>query len=384
MSAVVLAATLWPVAPGVTPMARWCIVCGERGMADVIANMLLFVPLGLALGGLGWPWYRALLAAVLLSLGIEALQMTVIAGRDASPGDVLFDSLGAGLGLLVVWLRSARPLSWRRLVTAAAVGLPLAVTAATVMLFQRSLPQTGWWGQWAADLGYLEWYRGTIVSVKIAGTEVTSWRMRDSREVREALGRGDTVRVLAIAGANTPALAPIFSILDDYRREILLIGVDRTDLVVRQRLKAWDARLDQPDLRYRGAFSGVQSGDSLVLTFWRTDAPYRWCVTLNVLRNCALGWTVGRGWSMVSQLNAWPASVLSALDALWLGGLFLPLGLAARGGRRRWPLLVVLPVSLLLIPAGRMLPTPPLQWCAALAACALGMVIPRRLAPDFA
>jgi hypothetical protein len=45
---------------------------------------------------------RVILASILLSISVEILQVRAILGRDASLGDVLFNTLGGGLGVLAV------------------------------------------------------------------------------------------------------------------------------------------------------------------------------------------------------------------------------------------------------------------------------------------
>lgn len=112
MLLLVLAVTLTPVGGHPNSQPAWCIVCGTRGLADFLGNILLFVPLGLALAALGWSWWRVALAGTLLSVGIEALQVFVVTGRDASIGDVLGNGLGAlagALAWLVIRRLSSRP-----------------------------------------------------------------------------------------------------------------------------------------------------------------------------------------------------------------------------------------------------------------------------------
>src|SRR3954453_3118919 len=101
---IILAATLRPEpdqtrAAEATPL--WCLVCGDHGGVDVIRNILLFIPFafGLRLGGV--PRKTVLLVGAASSLTIELLQLTIIAGRDASLSDVLTNSLGTGVGALI-------------------------------------------------------------------------------------------------------------------------------------------------------------------------------------------------------------------------------------------------------------------------------------------
>ncbi len=71
-----------------------------RGRAEALANVLLFVPLGVAGGWLvrrrRAPW--VLLALAALAVLVEAVQYPV-AGRDASLRDVLLNTLGGALGV---------------------------------------------------------------------------------------------------------------------------------------------------------------------------------------------------------------------------------------------------------------------------------------------
>jgi hypothetical protein len=91
-----------------TPLA--CLVCGDLGGVDVVLNLALFVPLGLALGALGAPTGRVLVVALTTSLAIELAQATLVAGRDPSLSDLLTNTIGAGLGSL---LSRRLPQLWR-------------------------------------------------------------------------------------------------------------------------------------------------------------------------------------------------------------------------------------------------------------------------------
>ena len=74
-----------------------CVLCGERGTADAIVNLILFAPFGAGLRLARLPPLRAILVGALLSALVELAQ-TVIPGRDPSLGDVLFNTLGTGFG----------------------------------------------------------------------------------------------------------------------------------------------------------------------------------------------------------------------------------------------------------------------------------------------
>jgi VanZ family protein len=74
---------------------------GRRWLADGILNICLFVPLGLAAGWSSRSPLKAILAGILLSTGIELAQ-TIVPGRDPSLSDIVFNTIGALSGAMIV------------------------------------------------------------------------------------------------------------------------------------------------------------------------------------------------------------------------------------------------------------------------------------------
>ena len=79
----------------------WCLVCGDLGMVDVLSNVALFMPLGAGLALLGGPWRRARALGATLSLSIELTQYVAIIGRDASLSDLITNTVGTTLGVIL-------------------------------------------------------------------------------------------------------------------------------------------------------------------------------------------------------------------------------------------------------------------------------------------
>jgi VanZ family protein len=115
----VLAATLTPLGgfddrpppPGQCDLARFgpAALSDYLRVDDVSLNVVLFVPLGLAIGLLGRSRANAVLlaAALALSPAIEATQSLVpVLGRGCESGDVVDNVLGLGLGLALGALMS--------------------------------------------------------------------------------------------------------------------------------------------------------------------------------------------------------------------------------------------------------------------------------------
>jgi hypothetical protein len=325
----IVLATLTP-APGTGQLPSACIVCGERAIADALVNVLLFTPLGIGLGLIGMGLGRSLLLGALLSGLVEATQL-VIPGRDPSIGDVLFNSGGVVLGMTLtktarLWLYP----TGRRAARLSLVGAAFACAAfgLTGLLLSPSFPRTVYWGQWTANLGHLEWYRGRVLRANVGPVPAPSHRLRNSKEVRRLLMNGSPIAVDALAGPRIPALGPLFSIFDQNHREIILVGPDRDDLVFRYRTTAVALRLDQPSVRLHAAMRGISTGDTITVRIENEAGVY--CMALNAVRRCGLGSGIGRGWAMLLYSERFPARLVLLLDFAWLGALMLPVGLWAR------------------------------------------------------
>jgi hypothetical protein len=200
----------------------------------------------------------------------------------------------------------------------------------------------------------------------------------NAREVRRLLLLGAPLRIEAIAGPPVPALGPLFVIEDDRDEELFLVGPDRDDLVLRYRTRAAALRLDQPDLRLRRAFAAVTPGDTIHIDIRRVGAGY--CMTLNRLQRCGIGYTVGSAWAFVLYPKHWPPWAHDLLGAAWVAGLALPVGLWTR---RRTETLVAASLfgaGLFTVPSlVGLLPTPAVQWGGAATGWVAGFALYRVL-----
>lgn len=78
---------------------------GERDLGLLfksVANVLLFVPFGAALGLYDVSLRAALVAGATLSSVVEVVQFAVVPGRTSSVDDVVLNTVGAVLGYLLV------------------------------------------------------------------------------------------------------------------------------------------------------------------------------------------------------------------------------------------------------------------------------------------
>jgi hypothetical protein len=313
--------------------AVFCLICGERGLADVLLNVLLFAPLGAALARGGGGRFRPVVIGGLVSLTVELLQIG-IAGRDASPGDLVVNTLGAALGVWVVrtagvWFdpppRRAAGFS------AASLGGALGTLALGGWLLSPSWPETVYYGQWTPAFDNLEHYGGRVVDAAVGDLALPSRRLENSDAVREALAGGVELRVDAIAGPPPAGLAPIFNIYDDRQREILFIGAYFDDLVLRYRTRSAEVRLDRPELRWIGGLKGVAEGDPLRLRLRRSEDGY--CLEVNGVEHCPPGYTVRDVWGVLYFVESEAAELRDLLGLVWLVVLFAPAGFWLRRGR---------------------------------------------------
>ena len=103
---------------------------------DVLANLALFVPLGLYLGLLvpSWQWWKVACAAAAASLGLEVAQYVLAVGS-SDLTDVVVNTAGglAGLGLLALARREFGSRADVVLTRACAIGTVLAVLAGALV-----------------------------------------------------------------------------------------------------------------------------------------------------------------------------------------------------------------------------------------------------------
>jgi glycopeptide antibiotics resistance protein len=83
-------------------------------LVESAANILLFIPLGVALGLRGMSKTKTALLAFVLSTVVEVAQLLVVSGRTTSVDDVFLNTLGAVLGHLLLTRMQANRLPPRQ------------------------------------------------------------------------------------------------------------------------------------------------------------------------------------------------------------------------------------------------------------------------------
>ncbi len=380
-AALVLVATLYPMQPTGDGGNIGCLICGDRGLADAIVNVILFMPLGAAAALTGRSTLAALALGAALSGTVEFAQMTLIPGRDASVGDLVFNTLGAAAGVAVVktswwWLGYDRIRASR--LSLAAAFIATAIIASTGLLFEPETPEGTYFVMWTPALRHLDPYDAPVRSASIGGQPFPPGRIERPTRVRDLLHAGAPIRVVAVVAPRTSRQAAMFAIYDDLKREVALIGPDRDDLVFRVRMRSASARLDQPDLRVVGGWRNLVPGSDVTVTARRSGRNY--CVGFGPEPPCSSGFSAGMGWALFLYMEHWPVLLKSALSIVWLVMLAVPVGFWAR---RRWESLCALSVfaaAIVVLPAWvGLLPTPGHHVLGAIAGIGLGIVLARGL-----
>jgi hypothetical protein len=325
VAAVILVLTLAPVDAlgGTESLSLTLRFRGFRGLADSIANLLLFVPFGIAAAACLRGRLSPVIAGLALSLVIELAQL-VIPGRYTSLWDVLFNTAGAAVGVAVLrtapaWLRPAGPLRFVLPVTAFAAALIVLIGGATLFA-PRTLPGL-LIGQWTHAFVGSPSYDGRILEAHVGRFPVLPRRVADSDSVRAALFR-DTLDILVRAGPPPDGRAPLFAVAAPHYQTLLSVAIEGEDVIVGYRMRAYAIGLDQPTLRVPGALAGITQDETFRFRLWWQGADR--CVEVDGAARCGLGFSADDTWALLLYPVRPPLQ--GTLPYLWTAALLLPAG----------------------------------------------------------
>ena len=371
--------TLRPAGTEIAPGWSFDLFSGDVALADLLQNVILFLPLGVSLTLVGVRPVRVIAIGALLSFSVEFLQQW-IPGRDPSVGDIVFNTIGTALGVTLAryaprWLvppprRSAR----HALGTAVAA---VAIWSGTGALLRPIYAEPPYYDSWTPNTDDQGRYAGTVLSATLGPLQLAPDTIsRDDPALpRSLIMAGQPLRVTAIAANQPPARrVTLVAIGDTIDQEMLLLGADGTDLVLHYSMLALRARLEQPDLRWRQGLARIAPHDTFTVQTWRDERGV--CLGINSTSRCGFGYTIGDGWKLIYYPEQLPHWALVGLNALWVAGWLLAIGFwSARSGDRavRYAAAGLAIAGLLLIPALTQLqPTPLLEWGGAAIGSALG------------
>ena len=338
------------------PGSFLCLLCGHDGLANLLRNVLLFFPLGVSLGVLARRPVPAWMGAVALSILIEGLQ-TQLPGRNPLLVDILSNGSGAGLGILVgaaVRTRVGNASSGRTPLAADPrpwMGLALAILLATGWLLSLSPPSPPHYVQWTARLGHLEVYEGTLREARLEGRPLQPGRHPDPSFLSRGLTEGGLLELEMEAGPPPPGTAPVFSVFNDRREELFLLGVAGKDLVVHLPHRGVRLGLANPHLRAWHGLAGVGTGERVEVGF--RLHPGEACFTLDGAEHCEARPSLAKGWALLLFPPRLGPNARGVVSTLWLMAVAFPaVFLAPSVGRgiRNGALLAAISVAVPLLP----------------------------------
>ena len=345
-----------------------CLVCGDYGGADVVANLLLFLPLAVGLRLSGQSWRRTVLVCGLLSFTVELLQLRVVSGRDSSLSDLLTNTtsaaIGAGLGGILPRMVAPRPRA-AAVFFAGGSALLLLLLAASAWLLTPWVPDGPLSSRWAHIAPGFDVFTGGVEAVHLDGAPMSpNGTPADSAALRRRLAAGSfALEADVISGVPVADRSWIYMLRVASDRPLTLSQLRR------------EARIDVPAraLRFRMFPPSVtlpeglpeRAGVPVRLTASGSDGRVR--LTSDYAgreRSVELAISPAYGWIMVLPLELATGTGVRWITALGLALAALPLGFWARQTGRPVAALAGLSATLLLalavIPAAGGFP--PVHW----------------------
>lgn len=344
----VLAATLWTPGGSLPPGWTTCLACGEMATAEVIQNIILFVPLGVAFARA--PLLLLALAGTSLSLAVELAQH-LLPGRDPSVGDLVFNTLGTALGGLlaraVPRALAAPPPHAARFALGAAL-VAGGVLATTAVLFQPSRRQVAAWTMWTPELLHRPRYQGRVVAASLGPDSLGDGPVPHPARVDSARRAGAALEVTFVAAPTPDSFTPVVALADSAALETLMLGVAGEDVALWQRTRAADWRLDQPDIRLAGVLARVSPGDTITVAAARRPDGY--CLSAPAGERCALALSIAQGWALVLYPESLPPWLRRLLGFAWLAALAAPVGLWWRRNAASMAALLLVVAAVIITP----------------------------------
>lgn len=308
----------------------YCVVCGDGGAADVLLNILLFLPLGVALAALGWSRAPTLLVVIAISTAIEVYQGAALIGRDACLGDVLSNSTGGMVGwatyfgLAALWRPTPR---FARRGVAISLTIMTALWIATAAGLQPSLTERyPWIGQPMNAARGPQPFPGTMQRAMIDGIEIHNEEMSQHAPWRDSIAI--ELNVTRTSAERYSRGIVLLRIVDTARTVQVAMDQKGDDAWLRLRLHAADWRLHYPRWQVSHAmqmspgvpwrFRWTWARDRFIIVNQPIDGPSNPALTVPL--------SIGLGWSFIHPFVSTIDSNRLLWTSLWLAFWFGVLG----------------------------------------------------------
>lgn len=314
-----------------------CILCGSRGTADALLNIVLFAPMGLLLSAAGLAAKAIVVLAAATSTTIELVQLTQ-PGRYPTLGDVVWNTAGGAVGVWSWRLLQDRfrPGSPTRLGSRASRHGPFMVATflfSTWIVFGSLLLRPAATGHTyyilvRPQLALMPVYQGDVRQTKIDGTAVPRGGPLPESSPRMPDLHGDwSLSSHVLLGPEPEAISPVVGVYDGAQSEIALLGIHGTTFVLRIRRLADALRFDRPDYRWEGALDSTRTGDEIRLGARSRTGDI--CLTVDNSERCGLAPTPGRTWGFLLYLEGPSEAKRRVADLAWIAAISFPIGLLA-------------------------------------------------------
>lgn len=361
---VILLVCLFPTSGEVPTSIRLCLICGERGTTEFLLNMVLFLPFGLAVRRMTGSMVWASAAALVVSMGVEALQIW-IPGRVPALGDLVANTAGGAMGG-ALWAQGRRILSPTPRLRGALLAVWAVVAIATLTLpatlFSPAPPPGALFVNWNPAPPTDPSVGPRVVGAWVGDMPAPSRRSEDQSRLRRLLLDGAEIRVQFELGSPSGEPITLFRILDERRDEYLTIRSRGDALHIRLRTRAVEVGLVPLQERLPDALEPYQPGDLVELSVSRAEDS-RILFRIGSPSNgppstLRIGLRAADGWALLVGNPAGSQRVREIAGLLWLALLGLPLGWWAGARVQVVGLGALLAATLWVVPRGTSLLEP--------------------------
>ncbi len=322
--------------------------CGSLWLTDVISNVVMFVPFGVALGLRRWSVWYVLLVSLIFSAGVETMQyLGVPPGRSPALADILTNTVGGMLGAQLVhgwrWQRVASHAQLSVLALAWSAVACAVVAWSGYMLTPVSGPDAARaTGLSVAPSAFehvpgLGWYEGLTDSAFVGTTRIKrGWSgpvIQQMAFEQLPVTAGVTVRGSDRRVTQVPLLFVHLPNDSSAWLQIAKSG-DGVELTVLRRARQWGLRLPSVIVPRAFAERAVNDARPLTVTANVTTSTLRLQTSGTHAGGDALALTPLLGWTLIQPIFTVHSPLAWLAHAAWLLVLIAPIGwCAARSAR---------------------------------------------------
>jgi len=335
---------------------------GDAALAELIQNLILFIPLGIGLAWCGVPLLYATAIGALLSFSVEFAQQW-IPGRDPNVGDILCNTISTAIGVTLVrlsphWLTVAPQRCGLHALGAA--GLAIVVWFGTAALLSPTFGPPPYTVTPRPDFNFWGLYQGAVLESRL---------------------QNGLLYVKATFPDRPPGRpSPLAAVVDGHGKLATVFAVAGRDLSMRYDMPSLRLTLEQPDLRWEDALAKLAPADTFAASIGHEEGQL--CMSVVPVWRCNFGYTIGDGWRLIFDPEHWPGWLLAIINACWVAGWTVGVGFWAgrtTGSRQARIAVAMVLLGMIVVPMTTHLKGSSLaEWAGALIGIELGLILGSR------